>query len=207
MTISTGRWTPLSDEVNANTQGANGYYVVGTFFARTDTRAFVSLSDAVVLEDGTDSAGTYLIGTPVWNEQTVLHDDGGSGAQYAVRIGLRVTPIDENGEAAGDAVFYIYEPNCDGHTEGETGYVTTGSIDGTETLVPSSRLITQTTSTWEETYPVQRIATIRTMGESTSDTDLFELPAGGKEQIDVYISELQQLKKTIVGAGTSTDRS
>ena len=27
------------------------------------------------------------------------------------------------------------------------------------------------------------------------------------KQIDLYISELQQLKKTIVGAGTSTDRS
>ena len=27
------------------------------------------------------------------------------------------------------------------------------------------------------------------------------------KQIDLYISELQQLKKTIVGAGASTDRS
>ena len=27
------------------------------------------------------------------------------------------------------------------------------------------------------------------------------------KQIDLYISELQQLKNTIVGAGTSTDRS
>lgn len=27
------------------------------------------------------------------------------------------------------------------------------------------------------------------------------------KQIDLYISELQRLKKTIVGAGTSTDRS
>lgn len=27
------------------------------------------------------------------------------------------------------------------------------------------------------------------------------------KQIDLYISELQQLKKTIVGAGTSVDRS
>lgn len=27
------------------------------------------------------------------------------------------------------------------------------------------------------------------------------------KQIDLYISELQQLKKTIVGAGTSADRS
>ena len=194
----TGRWTPLTDEDNANVDGARGYYTMGTLYARSETAVSVSLSEAItLLEDDTETAGTYVIGTPVWNEQTVVHDNGGVGAEYAIRIGIRVTPVlpetTEEGEADwtnvtfGDPVFYIYEPNCDGHADGAEGYVDTPSIDGTDTLVPEERLITQTTSSWEEAYPVQRTATIKTMGEFTSDTELFSLEMGGMERIDLYI--------------------
>lgn len=83
---------PLSDSENANMDGEQGYYTMGTVYARSKTAVTVSLSEAVPMEDGTEGAGTYLIGTPVWNSDTVLHDNGGSGAEYAARIGLRVTP-------------------------------------------------------------------------------------------------------------------
>jgi hypothetical protein len=141
----------------------------------------------VTLEDGTQSAGTYLIGTPVWNGQTVLHDDGGSGAENAVRIGFRITPVDEKGEATGSSQFYIYEPNCDSHTDTEGGYIETPSIDGTATLVSEDHLITQTSSIWTEASPVQRNVTLRRMGTFTSDTELFTLEAGEMVRIDLYI--------------------
>lgn len=182
-----GGWMPLSDEINANVRGDPGYYTMGTLYARSDMAVKVSLSEAVTLEDGTRSAGTYLIGAPVWNGDTVLHDNGGSGAEYAVRIGLRVTPVDKRGEATGDAVFYIYEPNCDAHAGGGTGYIETPNIDGGTGLVPAERLITQTVSSWSEVSPVQQNVTFRTMGAFTSPTELFSLEAGQMVRIDLYI--------------------
>ena len=183
----TDTWTPLTDEQNANRDDVFGYYTMGTLYARSDSPVAVSLSEAVTLEDGTQSIGTYLIGTPVWNEQMILHQNGGSGAEYAVRVGIRVTPVDAEGSPSGDPTFYIYEPNSDGHVEGETGYVSTTSIDGTDYLVPEERMITQTTSTWTEAYPVERSVTLREMGEFTTETELFSLTAGGMVRLDLYI--------------------
>ena len=183
----TGDWTPLSDEINANVKTGSGYYTMGTIYARSDSAVKVSLSEAVTMEDGTRSAGTYLIGTPVWNGDTVLHDNGGSGAEYAVRIGLRITPVDQAGEAAGDTVFYIYEPNSDAHANGGTGYLATPNINGGPELVPAERLITQTTSSWTEVSPVQQNVTFRTMGQFTSPTELFSLEKGQMVRIDLYI--------------------
>lgn len=142
----TGSWQPLSDSENANMDGEQGYYTMGTVYARSKTAVTVSLSEAVPMEDGTEGAGTYLIGTPVWNSNTILHDNGGSGAEYAVRIGLRVTPLDGAGNTAGASAFYIYEPNSDRHAEGEPGYRETKNIYGDGGLVSADRLITQTTS-------------------------------------------------------------
>ena len=183
----TGSWQPLSDSENANMDGEQGYYTMGTVYARSKTAVTVSLSEAVPMEDGTEGAGTYLIGTPVWNSDTVLHDNGGSGAEYAVRIGLRVTPLDGEGNTAGASAFYIYEPNSDRHMEGEPGYRETKNIYGDGGLVSADRLITQTTSAWTEVSPVQRNVVFRTMGRFTSDTKLFALKAGETVRIDLYI--------------------
>lgn len=183
----TGSWRPLSDSENANMDGEQGYYTMGTVYARSKTAVTVSLSEAVPMEDGTEGAGTYLIGTPVWNSDTVLHDNGGSGAEYAARIGLRVTPLDGEGNTAGASAFYIYEPNSDRHVEGDAGYRETKNIYGDGGLVPADRLITQTTSAWTEVSPVQRNVVFRTMGRFTSDTKLFALKAGETVRIDLYI--------------------
>lgn len=181
-----GKWQLLSDEENANRNDGRGYYVVGTLFARSGEPCSVSLQDAVELNQGQDGAGTFVIGTPIWNSQSVLHDDGGNGAETAIRIGIRITSVSsETGEALGDHVFYIYEPNCDRHLSGEDGYVDTPSIDGTETL--GSLMLLQTASEWTEAYPVERDVTIKSLGEFESDTWLFDLWAGDVVQIDLYI--------------------
>lgn len=178
---------PLSDENNANKEGPEGYYAKGTLYARSDSPVTVSLAEAMTLEDGTECIGTYLIGTPVWNKEEIKHDNGGSGAEFAVRVGIRVTPVNRRGEELGESVFYIYEPNSDGHANGTTGYVETRSIDGFGGLVPEERLITQTTSSWTEVYPVQRSVVLRDMGTFNSDTELFRLGAGDMVRIELYV--------------------
>lgn len=193
MTISYGfdgrmtdRYTALSDEENANRADGDGYYVVGTFYARTGESCEVSLAEAVEVNGGENGSGTYVIGTPVWNGQSILHDDGGNGAEEAVRLGFRVVPVDpDTGRELDDSVFYIYEPNCDEHADGSSTYVETPSIDGAPTL--SDNLFLQTASTWTEAYPVQREVTIKSLGEFTTDTYLFTIGAGEVYQIQLYV--------------------
>lgn len=182
-------WEPLTDSRNANKDNADGYYICGTFYARTGTNVSVSLSPAVEVDEGLQGSGTYLIGTPVWNTATLTHDNGGQGAENAIRVGIRITYVNQDGSDAEGAepVFYIYEPNADLHLDGTTGYVNTPSIDGTETLIPAERMILQTASTWTEADPVQRSVVIRDLGEFTTETRLFDLTAGQMVRIDIYI--------------------
>lgn len=182
-----GAWEELNDEDNANRDDGHGYYVVGSFYARTGEPCIVSLQDAVSMNDGKDGSGTFAIGTPVWDEQAVLHKDAGNGAETAVRLGFKITPVNtRTGELADNSVFYIYEPNCDKHIYSDIeGYVDTPSIDGTEVL--GSRMILQTASEWTEAYPVERDVTIKTLGKFEGDTELFELGADEIMRIDLYI--------------------
>lgn len=184
----TDQWEPLSDEINANKDSVFGYYCMGTFYARSDQPVSVSLAQAAVSADGHDGHGTYLIGTPIWNAETILHDNGGVGAESAVRIGIRVTPIDKFGNPTGETpVFYIYEPNADSHMDGSSGYVSTPSIDGADSLVSTDRLITQSTTSWTEAYPVERDVLIYKMGTFDSDPELFQLKAGEMVKLEMYI--------------------
>ena len=185
----TDLWQPLSDENNANRNNVYGYYTKVTFYARSGQYLTATLSPAVAVEEGLQGAGTYVIGTPVWNGQRVLHDNGGSGAENAVRVGFRITKVDPDGEPLeGERpVFIIYEPNADAHADGQTGYLPTPSIDGTDSLVPNDRLILQTASTWREAYPVQRDVLIHKLGEFTTPTELFQLSPEEMVQIDLYL--------------------
>lgn len=184
----TGPWIPLTDERNANQDNIDGYYVKASFFARTGQTAEISLSPAVEVEEGRHGSGTYLIGNPEWDAEAVVHSNGGQGAECAVRIGIRITPVDAQGAPTGEpSVFYIYEPNSDMHMDGTTEYVATPSIDGTDSLVPEDRLILQTASTWTEAYPVERNVVIRDLGEFTTDTKLWLLEPEQIIRIDLYI--------------------
>lgn len=181
-------WEPLSDARHANKNNADGYYIVGTFYARAGQRTAVTLSPAVEVAEGTQGSGTYVIGTPLWDGQRVLHSDGGHGAQQAIRIGIRIQMCDLQGNANGEASqFYIYEPNADTHVDGTTGYIATPSIDGGESLVDETYLITQTTSEWTEAYPVQRDVVIRSLGEFTGETELFTIGPEELAQISIYV--------------------
>lgn len=184
-----GVYAPLTDEQNANRKDGDGYYVKGTFYARSDTPVTVSLGEAIEVNGGENTAGTYVIGTPVWNSQTILHDNGGQGAETAIRLGLRITLVDpETGTAKGTSEFFIYEPNYDAHISSRvTGDPATKSIDGTDTLIDSAHLIRQTASTWREVSPVQSTVTIKSLGRFTTPTKLFQLKGGEVAAIELYI--------------------
>ncbi len=184
----TSMWEPLTDERNANKLTLDGYYIKATFYARSGVGTEVSLSPAVEIDDGRSGSGTYVIGTPVWDAQQVLHSNGGQGAECAVRIGIRTTPVDSTGAPIGtQSRFIIYEPNSDSHIDGSEGYIATPSIDGTAHLVNERDLIQQTTSVWTEAYPVQRGVVIRQLGEFQSEPTLFTLLPGEMIRIDLYV--------------------
>lgn len=177
----------LSDVRNANRTDSEGYYMKYSFYAKTGTSTEVSLAPAMVGADGLEGYGTYLVGTPIWNGEAVLHDNGGEGAEYAMRIGIRITKLDMQGNPTGEnPIFYVYEPNYDGHADGVKKVVETLAIDEKSPLVPADQLILQTSSTWSEAYPVERNVLIKELGEFTTDTYLFTLDVEEIAQIELY---------------------
>ncbi len=183
----TGDYHKLTDGLNANRDDVYGYYIKVSFYATSETDVKLSLTEAVEVNEGIDGAGTYLIGTPIWDSDRILHSDGGQGAQNAIRIGLKFTPLSEGQPQTEQSVFYIYEPNCSTHLDGSEGYTETPSIDGTESLVPAERLICQGTTTWREANVIQRDVVFKTMGEFVTDTGLISLKSQQVVKVDMYI--------------------
>lgn len=204
-------WHALTDERNANKQNIENYYIKATFFVRSGQPADVTFSPAVEVNEGVDGSGTYVRGVPIWNpghyvierdrygnEKEVLvdygHDNGGQGAENAIRLGLKVTSLlknEETGEYIPDPEketdFFIFEPNCDLHADGTKGYVPTVSIDGTETLVDPEKLILQTATTWTEADPIERGVVIHTLGELIDPQTIFSIKTGEIIQIELYV--------------------
>lgn len=184
----TNIWDPLSDDRHANQNNADGYYLMGTLYARCDQKVTVKLSPAVEIEEGLQGSGTFVIGEPVWDPDAIAHYNGGHGAELAIRIGFLIQKTDLTGQPLQeDAVFYIYEPNSDQHVDGSDGYVDTPSVDLTESLVSADHLICQTTSSWQESDPVEKNVVVRTLGKFTTETELFSLTPKELAKITVYV--------------------
>lgn len=177
----------LNDDYNANQNNANGYYLKHTIFARTGTNVAVSLVPATTSSDGVDGSGTYVIGTPEWDSTAVIHNNGGNGAEFTLRVGIRITQLDADKNELTDSVqFYIYEPNVDGHIDGSEEPIETKSIDGSDTLVSEEFMIRQTKSTWSEVDPVQHGVVMQELGEFVSETHLFDLKKDTYAKIELY---------------------
>jgi hypothetical protein len=183
----TNNWTPLSDDIHSNREDYVGYYCMGTFYARTDSKVKVSLAPAVAVADGTGGSGTFLMGEPVWDAEKIVHSNGGEGAENAMRIGIKITRLDQYEIPTDNTEFYIYEPNSNTHYDGSFGYEKTPSIDGADTLVPDERIIKQTSTTWKDVEPVEKGTLSCSFGEFTTGTELFEMEKGEKVMIQLYI--------------------
>ncbi len=184
------KWEPLTDERNANTQSRDNYYIKGTFYARAGMKMDVSLADAGAGDvDMTTASGTYLIPSPIWNSEEIRHDNGGKGAECAVRIGLRITRLNEDLTAADEEpLFYIYEPNANIHLNVPGfEYINTPSIDGMDHLISENCIIKQNFSMWNETDPVRKDLLTYFFGDFTSDTFLLSMEENEIVKIDMYI--------------------
>ena len=176
----------LNDTVNANGDNPDSYYVKFTFYAKTDNTVDVSLAEP------NEQTGNFVVGMPEWSSDEIVHNDGGKGAQSAIRIGFMITKLDEQGnlieeENEPNPRFVIYEPNCDNHVDYTTDYIPTPSIEGGEHLVDGTALIRQTTTAWLEAMPVQREVVVYKYGDFLDETDLFKLNRNQIVQIDLYI--------------------
>ena len=181
-------WHKLSDSINSNKNDRNGYYSVGTLYARSTEDVTVSLTKPVETAEGVSGAGTYLVGMPSWDRDNLSHQNLGQGAENAVRMGIQVTHLDSNNNPIDSTKkFFIYEPNSDTHSDGRVGYIETPSIDGTASLVPNDRLITQNHSEWGEANPVENGVVVYSIGDFTSQTKLFSLKADEKVMIKLYL--------------------
>ena len=85
-------WEKLSDQRHANKHTIDGYYMKLSFYARATSAVNVKLSPAVEVDQGLYGSGTFVIGTPLWNQEALAHENAGMGAESAVRIGIRVSP-------------------------------------------------------------------------------------------------------------------
>lgn len=177
----------LSDEKNSNRDTVNGYYIKATFYATAEGFVKVSLSSPDFQNE------SYVVGTPMWDDEEVIHVNGGGGAQYAIRIGLRITPLNKKGEPdEANARFVIYEPNAINYAnyKGDyiTEYVPTPSIDDEgKNLVPEEDLIRQSTTLWTEADPVQKDVVVYRYGEFLDNAELFELENGETVRIELYL--------------------
>lgn len=185
------RWQPLTDARNANWPTLDGYYMKSTFYARSGMTTEVSFAPAMLVsEDGTQGAGTYVIGVASWDLENLIHINSGKGAESSIRMGIRTTKVDSSGnplegETRGPMV--IYEPNSDRHVSGAGGYIPTPSIDGTPTLVPDERLILQEASGWGD-METPEIGSIKlTLGEFIKNPPLFTVNPGEIIKVELYI--------------------
>lgn len=178
-----GRYKPLDRE---NDQ--SGFYILGTFYARTAEDVKVSLSKAPHLESGVSGSGTYLIGAPVWDGENLCHQNAGFGAENAIRIGIEIITLDSDLKRVENSRrFFIYEPNANIHKDAEDEYIETMNFNGTAPLISSDRLILQEGSTWSEATPVQNGVQIYTIGDFQTSTQLFSLKANEKAEIRLYL--------------------
>lgn len=173
-------WQPLNDEYKS-------HYIKSVFYARTGQRMDVSLLSN---ENRGDIQGesTYVIGTPVWDPELGQHENGGIGAENAVRLGLRMTYVDSEGNPVSErGPMILYEPNYDRHVDNTRGYVITPNMDDGGPLVEDDRMILQKDSGWREAYPVQNGQAIRRSGAFTRNPTLFHLEPEQIIRIELYI--------------------
>lgn len=165
----------------------DGWMIAIDYWMKTDgVSTNITLQQPVTTVDGEKGAGTYLIGEPVWNEETISHENGGYGAETMVRIGFESVQTDAEGKAMGEKRFVIYEPNADIHPDGTYGVMTTESSQG-GSLIDSEHLVLQEATKWKEQEPVLKDALIYEFGEFIKNVPLFKLDGSGMTKIRMYI--------------------
>lgn len=174
-------WYKLEDLIHANSTSDSNYYMKATFYARCGQPVDVVLAEPMAINDqGIQGAGTYVIADP----------NTGKGPETAVRIGFRMTPVDQNGEALSErGPMYVYEPNADRHVDGSTDLIPTYSVD--EYLPADIMEVYDEQHEWllvdEERLIRQTFSRKGELGEFIENPTLFALKAGEIMKVELYI--------------------
>ena len=193
-------WYPLEDQIHANSLENSNYYIKATIYARSGIPTNVSLAGPIVLDDGSVIQGnTYVLGYLLEKQDSeiVPRISPGKGPETAVRIGFRVTYVDETGaELSERGPMYIYEPNVDRHVDGSTDYISTYSIDEFRPTEPTdsteeSESLPAEVEDWllvdEERTIKQTFSRPDEPGEFLTNQTIFRLDAGEIVRIEIYI--------------------
>lgn len=188
--------TLLSAADAAEDAADNGYLYTASFWLRSPSRdTDVFLSPPVTREQDTLGGGTFVVGEPVWNENTFRHDENGNGAEKAVRMAFRVEvpvfdsntqKLDENGkplksqQTGTEIRWVLYEPNTD---ESEVTY----GMDGGE-LQGDWTLVRQQASSWQETDPILADKVLYTPGDFfENEIPMLTLTRGVPTRVTLYL--------------------
>ena len=80
----------VSGDATAEGTPDNGHLLMFNFWIRNGSSdCTVLLSEQLDVTEGQPGGGTYVTGRPIWNSASIRHDDGGTGAQNALRIGFK----------------------------------------------------------------------------------------------------------------------
>ena len=166
----------------ADTDASRDYLFSCDFWIRAEsTDTVVSLTQARVREQEELGNGTFVIGEPIWNTETILHEERGNGAQNAIRVAFLVDKTEKDPYRT----FVIYEPNADAN-----GERITYSTDGEDLPLESEfKLIRQRASTFTETDPVLRDTVLYSPGEFYEEDDLalFNLFRGEPRHVTMFV--------------------
>lgn len=174
-------WYKLEDLINANSTSYSSYYIKATFYARCGQPVDVTLAEPMQVNDeGIQGYGTYVVADP----------NTGKGPETAVRIGFRMTYVDQNGtELSERGPMYVYEPNADRHVDGSTDLIKTYSID--EFLPSDTTETSGEENEWllvdEERLILQSFSQKDKPGEFIENLPLFSLRSGEIVKIELYI--------------------
>ncbi len=80
----------------------------------------------------------------------------------------------------------MYEPNCNIHYDGTTGYMVTPSVNGGN-LIDDGHLITQQASSWKEQDPVLQGVVMYQAGAFNQKPTLFDLDTNGMMKVSLYV--------------------
>jgi len=198
---------PLTDEfgnlletvdssVAADAEGSSPEYGILRFdlwFYTGAADCTVSFTHAAKREEhGEMGSGTFVIGEPIWNEETLCHEESGKGAEYAVRFAFVIHPYEKDGAYE----IVLYEPNCDGGRGGCEAYeVETENEDGTTETAILDYLITASSDeaggALEGTYKIIRQRSSAFADKDPALIDEVEYSEGAFIDEDVSLFDLR----------------
>ncbi len=166
------------------------YVYKTTFWVRADAVPVdVSLASTFTNTDGVEVTGSYLVGEPIWNDTSYYHENSGSGAEYAIRIGLYFFGTEEDPD---DHRFVIIEPNADGGNAVlyDSKYFTQ-SVDGEGMDLAAGdkrvTLIQQYSSGWKEKDPILKGEVDYTSGKVIGDDYIITIQQAETRKVELYV--------------------